>query len=78
MNEEIIDAEKLARIIEKPLDTGIVLNLESHIQNPCGTIVGDEIRDIREFYIREAERILPTLTNPHAADYLARIIEKYR
>ncbi len=78
MSKERINAEEFARIVEGSLDTEKVLFLERHLENPCGTIVDGEFRDIREFYIREAERILPTLTNPYAADYLARIIEKYR
>ena len=38
-----------------------------HIDNPCETELYDgQIVNIRDFYIREAEKLLPTFTNIEA------------
>ena len=63
--------------LEKATDMEIALKLASHIKNPCTTLVGDKTYNIREFYLRESRRILPTLDNPHARSFLERVIEKY-
>ena len=55
----------------EPNEADVVLKLVRHIQNPCGTKVNGITEDIREFYLREAERILPTLTGP-----IRRILER--
>ena len=54
-----------------------VFFLERHIENPCGVFVDGKFEDIRKFYIREAEREIPNLTNPFARDYLEGVIRKY-
>ena len=46
-----------------------------HIDNPCGTL---EKRNIRNFYIREAEKILPTMENLDTKQLLEEKISKYK
>ena len=59
-------------------DMEMALFLGNHIENPCSVKVGDKTENIRDFYIREArERIIPTMTNPFAIEYLEKIIAKY-
>ena len=58
-------------------DIECVLFLEKYIENPCGVFVDGKFEDIMEFYLREAEREIPNLTNPFARDYLEGVIRKY-
>ena len=55
-------------------DTGIVLKLIEHINEPCTDEAG---RNLRDFYIKEAKRVLPTLTNLEAKKTLKEGIQKY-
>lgn len=58
-------------------DMGIVLKLVSHVERPCTVKVNGITKNIREFYLREARNVLPTLENPYAKIFLERLIEKY-
>ncbi len=48
--------------------------LIKHIDNPCGDLQGNNIRD---FYIREAEKALETIQDLEAKKMLLDIIKKY-
>jgi len=63
---------------EKITDMGIVLRLISHIENPCSVEVEGEKRDIRDFYLKLAEKQIPKLENPYAKEMLNEAINKYR
>ena len=64
--------------LEKATDMEVVFFYEFHIENPCEVEVDGKIKNIREFYLREArENVLPTLTNPFAKKYLEDLINKY-
>lgn len=63
---------------EKILDMESVLFLITHIENPCTTVVDGETHNIRDFYLREADKLIPKLINPHARELLQGSIEKYR
>lgn len=45
-----------------------------HIKYPCEDLAGNNIRN---FYIREARRILPSFTNEEAKSLLEDIIARY-
>ncbi|GEM_PF-2154515 len=65
-------------IPQEMLDMELVDFLLTHIKNPCSTEVEPGRREnIRYFYISEAKRILPTLTNPHAQELLRLKIAEY-
>ena len=64
--------------MEKLTDMQLVLELIKHIENPCRVEVEGRIRNIRDFYLRESQSILPKLTNPFARAYLEEIISKYK
>ena len=64
--------------MEKLTDMQLVLELIKHIENPCSVEVEGRIRNIRDFYLRESQSILPKLTNPFAREYLEGIISKYK
>ena len=50
-----------------------------HIDNPCEVELSDKgMVNIRDFYIREALRILPKLENPFAIDLLKNKIKQYK
>ncbi len=49
-----------------------------HIEKPCELDIGGGfIRNIREFYIREAERILPKFTDQDSINKLRTELDKY-
>lgn len=49
-----------------------------HIENPCNIEVKGEPHTLREFYIRESkERILSTMKDKNAINYLGGIISRY-
>ena len=52
--------------------------LVGHIDNPCEVEVAPgQIENIRGVYIREAKRLLPTMTNPEARDLLHKKIQQF-
>jgi len=63
--------------MDKLTDMQVVLELIKHIENPCSVRVNGEIKNIRDFYLRESRRILDKLTNPFAKEYLKDKINKY-
>ena len=63
---------------EKATDIEAVTFLNRHIDNPCEVEVAPgQIENIRDFYLRNARNLLPTLTNPHAKRLLEMKIEEY-
>ena len=63
---------------EKATDIEAVTFLNRHIDNPCEVEVAPgQMENIRDFYLREARELLPTLTNPHAKRLLEMKIEEY-
>jgi len=64
---------------KKASDLEIAMFLAEHIRNPCGVQVGNRYENIREFYIRVAnERVLPTMKDKMAIDYLQKTIDAYK
>ena len=63
--------------IEKLSDIEIALFYVFHIQNPCSVKVENKDFNIRPFYINEAKRILPKLSNPFAKSFLESVIRNY-
>ena len=66
------------KIISKASDIEVAVMLSGHIENPCTCESNGKVYDIRDFYIREAERLLPTLTNPFARELLQGSVNKYK
>ncbi|MFH1270107.1 MAG: hypothetical protein ABII03_00545 [Nanoarchaeota archaeon] len=65
--------------IAQALDMEVVLNIIYHIENPCTVEVGNETKNIRNFYLKCAkENILSTLTNPFAREFLEETLRKYQ
>lgn len=60
----------------KATDMEMVLFYQRHIEEPC--VEPRTGKNLRDFYIREATRILPTLTNPVAKSMLEETIEMYK
>ena len=53
--------------------------LSTHIDYPCETELYDSQKvNIREFYIREAERIIKTFTDVNAKNALQAKIDQYK
>ena len=61
---------------ERFSDIELALYFAFHIDNPCFTKVNGKNRDIRDFHIREARRVLPNL-NYHARSFLESVIRDY-
>ena len=59
---------------EKATDMALALYLIGHIEKPCEY---EEGKNIRDFYIREAKRVLPTFQNQEARALLEKFIQKY-
>jgi len=76
--EKALSAE-LERKVAQAQETEFVVQLIWHIQNPCGTTLpsGKEV-NLRDFYLRQAEEVLPKLTNPNAIGLLKAEIERWR
>lgn len=55
-------------------DTELAVTLIFHIENPCETAEGHNIRD---FYIREAKKALEIMTNEYAKKALSDVIKKF-
>jgi len=62
---------------DKITDMELALRLAEHIEKPCEVEVHGRRENIRNFYIREAEKILPTLKEEHAKEFLQSIMRKY-
>lgn len=58
-------------------DLEIALFLAEHIKNPCGILVGSEEKNIREFYIREAKRVIKNMGREGPKNYLQSIVNQY-
>jgi hypothetical protein len=56
-------------------DTEIALYLIRHIENPC--VESQTGSNIRDFYIREANRLLASFENPFAKTFLENKIREY-
>ncbi len=67
-------ATNRARNTETATDIEHALFLVKHIINPCEDMNGNNIRD---FYIREAERSIETYTDENAKEYLRLLIEQH-
>ncbi|KKS04833.1 MAG: hypothetical protein UU82_C0007G0012 [Candidatus Nomurabacteria bacterium GW2011_GWC2_41_8] len=59
---------------EKATDMELALFLIKHINDPCEDLEGNNIRD---FYIREAKKALPTIQDAEAKRLLEEIIQEY-
>ncbi|MGM0628815.1 MAG: hypothetical protein ACQESA_00095 [Patescibacteria group bacterium] len=59
---------------EKATDMELALFLTEHINDPCEDLEGNNIRD---FYIREAERALDEFKDPKAKQLLEDVIQRY-
>ena len=66
------------RITEESSDMEIALKLADHIDAPCSVIVDGKRENIRDFYLREAEGIIPTFTNEYAKRFLQLKIDTYK
>jgi hypothetical protein len=74
--EKNIEPEKVP---EKASDMEIALFLAKHIDRPCeAEVKPGEIRNIREFYIKEAKRLLEKMENPEAKKFLELKIQEYK
>jgi len=63
---------------EKASDMELAEFLIKHIDNPCTVEVEKgRVENIRSFYIREAKRVLETMTDSVAIDLLKRKIQEY-
>ncbi len=68
----------MGEIISKASDIEVAAMLSGHIENPCTCESNGKVYDIRGFYIKEAERVLPTFTNPFARELLQGFVDKYK
>ena len=58
-------------------DLELALFLARHIDSPCEVDVEGQAYNIRDFYSREARRILPDIDNAIAREILIRKIDQY-
>ena len=66
------------KIPEGATDLEIALFLIGHIDNPCeGEVSAGQIENIRDFYIREAERMLSQMESSDAKHLLELKIKEY-
>jgi len=70
-NEPIENAESVSS------DKEIVDRLIEHITNPCKIEVDGTIHDIGDFYIREANKVLGTITDERQRIRLQKYIDIY-
>ena len=60
-------------------DLELAMFLIGHIDNPCEVEVEHgRTENIREFYIREAEKVLTTMTDPQAKELLESKVQEYK
>jgi len=70
---------RLEKTPEGASDIELAMFLIKHIDNPCQVEVEPgRIENIREFYIRAAERALDEMTNPEAKKLLEFKIREYK
>lgn len=62
---------------KEPSDMEIVLELSSHIMNPCSFTHEGRVYHIRDFYIDMARNLMPNLSNPGARDFLQTMVNSY-
>jgi hypothetical protein len=63
----------------KTTDIEIARFLVDHIDNPCESEVQPgQFENIRDFYIKEAEKMLEKMTNPEAKRLLEIKIQEYK
>ena len=59
-------------------DIKLALDWAYHIEHPCPVEGAGDIKNIRDFYIRQVnEFVLPVLKNPLAKEFLEDIVEQY-
>lgn len=74
--ENNIEPEKIP---EKATDMELALFLMMHIDDPCEAKVEPEVMEnIREFYIKEAEKNVKKMTNISARELLEEKIKEYK
>ena len=67
------------KIPEKASDMEVAAFFMRHIDEPCEVEVAPgDIRNIRDFYLREAEGMLDRITDPEAKKILQAKISEYR
>ncbi|MCP6719297.1 MAG: hypothetical protein KJI71_03640 [Patescibacteria group bacterium] len=65
-----------AKNINQPTDMEIALFLAAHLDNPCGIYIDGKWHDIRYFYKGLAQKLLASMTNPEAKEFLEKKISK--
>ena len=55
----------------------IVCKLFYHIEHPCGAMLDGKRVHLRDFYLREAKRILPELKNDLLKEGLSKLVAVY-
>jgi hypothetical protein len=55
---------------ENVSDMEVALFYAKHLDNPCGVEVNGKMKNIREFYIKEAQKALEFFNNPEAKIFL--------
>lgn len=76
--ENFKSENEIEKIPEKASDMEIALFLAGHIDNPCETEVApSEKANIREFYLKEAEKALSEMTDEDAKRFLESKIKEY-
>jgi len=63
--------------LEKLTDMEISLVVSNHIRNSYEVVVGEKIHNIRNFYLRLAREIIPTLKDSYAIEFLKSVIVQY-
>ena len=73
------DSTEPEKTPEKANDRQLVDFFIKHIDNPCEVEVATgQIENIREFYIREAEGVIPKMKDPTQINRLKNKIEEYK
>jgi hypothetical protein len=62
---------------ERATDQEAVDWLIGHIEEPCGVNVAGTMHYIRDFYLRQLARLLPTIVDPAARDKAEDTPSKY-
>jgi len=67
----------MSKTIEQATDMEVAIYWASEIDNPCGVEVDSKWLTLRGHYIKQAQEIIPILTNPFAIEYLENKINEY-